>query len=134
MFGAVRRAPHQPFTVPIGGENYSGNATRTGSLEAGLKNFTDVLHDWCNIGDSICAPASEGLDLDKHLNYFRLYNGNATEWIVKKARESEAKKNGTSQGNTEGVTKTEDEGSAAGLRGSAWLVSGVVAAVLASFI
>ncbi|PVH94572.1 carbohydrate esterase family 5 protein [Periconia macrospinosa] len=86
IFGAVRRAANQPYTVQNGGQNYNGSAPRTGDFVTNLAKFTSVLREYCNEGDPICAPSSNDIDTEKHLNYFRLYDDEASEWIVKQAR------------------------------------------------
>lgn len=88
VFGAVRRTAHQPFTVQNGGQNFNGSAAREGKFATNLLSYTPVLREYCNVGDPICAPGSKDGDISKHLSYFRLYNGEVTEWIRKKARES----------------------------------------------
>ncbi|KAF2688938.1 carbohydrate esterase family 5 protein [Lentithecium fluviatile CBS 122367] len=85
VFGAVRRSPSQPYSLK-GGRNYSGTASRSAAQLAGLAPYADILRDYCNQGDPICAVGSEPVDVARHLDYFELYNEEAKDFVVRTAR------------------------------------------------
>jgi acetylxylan esterase len=81
----VRRSPSQSYSVK-GGRNYTGIAPRSSEQLAGLKPYAEILRDYCNNGDPICAVNSTPVDLAQHLNYFKLYNDEAADFIVRTAK------------------------------------------------
>lgn len=90
IFGAVRRTANQPYTVK-GGKDYNGTDPRNGTQLDGLNAFADkgLLREWCNIGDPICAVGSSPVDVEQHLNYFKLYDQEAAQWLVRTATGNE---------------------------------------------
>lgn len=85
VFGAVRRSPSEPYSVKSG-RNYTGTSPRSSSQIAGLEPYTDILRDYCNFGDPICAIGSEPADVGQHMNYFELYDEEAADFVVRSAQ------------------------------------------------
>ncbi|KAH7125625.1 Alpha/Beta hydrolase protein [Dendryphion nanum] len=91
LFGAVKRAKGQSFSLK-GGENYSGQFPRNGTQLEALNEYADIIRDYCNTGDFLCAYGTEPASLERHLDYFDLYNDEAADWMVKTAKK-ELRKN-----------------------------------------
>ncbi|KAF2111133.1 Alpha/Beta hydrolase protein [Lophiotrema nucula] len=84
VFGAVRRSANQRYSVK-GGASFDGKAPRSSQQLRALNEYADILRDYCNKGDFICAVGSQPESLENHLSYFDLYNEEAAEWIVETA-------------------------------------------------
>ncbi|KAF2640656.1 alpha/beta-hydrolase [Massarina eburnea CBS 473.64] len=126
IFGAVHRSAHQPYSVQNGGQNYNGSTPRSAAQLSDLAKYKDVLREYCNVGDPICAPSSPDQAPVNHLNYFEKYNDDAAEFIVAKARGNDSAENGTSgdSGDAGDVQQGSVDGGAGGLKveGLAWVV------------
>lgn len=125
VFGAVVRSGGQDYTVEAPknnefpeGENpkdYDGKHPRLPeSLEA-LEAYSDVLRDYCNIGDPVCAQGSPGGDIKYHLDYFDKYSGEAAAWVVEQATGKKPKGSPTSasdaaKASASGTTNGDSEG------------------------
>lgn len=136
IFGAVRRSANQSFTVPNGGQNHNGSAPRLGHLATDLAKYTPVLREYCNEGDPICAPDSKDIDVEKHLSYFKLYNDEASAWIVKQARANPVSggSGGEANGSTESSAKAQSSGESGGSAVRASLVAAGLGMVIVGFL
>ncbi|KAF2703067.1 carbohydrate esterase family 5 protein [Pleomassaria siparia CBS 279.74] len=87
VFGAAVRTAGQSYTAKgrdalKGGQDFNGTSPRSEEHLAGLNPYADILHDYCNFGDPICAHGSEPMDVAQHLNYFKIYTEEAAKWVV----------------------------------------------------
>ena len=87
VFGAAVRTAGEPYTATgteklRGGLDFNGTNPRSEAHLAGLKPYSDILRDYCNFGDPVCAVGSKPKDVAQHLNYFQLYVEDAAEWVV----------------------------------------------------
>jgi acetylxylan esterase len=87
VFGAVVRTAGEPYTASgveklRGGTNFNGTSPRSEAHLAGLQPYSEILREYCNFGDPICAVGSMPQDVAQHLNYFKLYVEDAAEWVV----------------------------------------------------
>jgi hypothetical protein len=87
VFGAVVRTAGEPYTASgveklRGGTNFNGTSPRSEAHLAGLQPYSEILREYCNFGDPICAVGSVPQDVAQHLNYFKLYVEDAAEWVV----------------------------------------------------
>ncbi|OTB01938.1 carbohydrate esterase family 5 protein [Hypoxylon sp. CI-4A] len=75
LFGDVRHTADQPFNT-LEGASISGLYPRSGTQLAGLNSFDDVLQDWCQGDDPICAQGdgTRKTNVADHLNYFDKYS------------------------------------------------------------
>lgn len=107
IFGAVRRSKGQNYTVK-GGKNYNGKSPRSDEELEGLNKWSSKLREWCNTGDPMCAADSPNQETENHMNYFKLYNDEAAEWIVGRAqgKQVEVKESSTRSSATATSTKT----------------------------
>lgn len=96
-FGATRRSPNQTYTHG-GGEAYRGAKARSDEQLAGLQPFADdnILREYCQPRDPICAPLSENTDMSFHLSYFEKWGDETAEWVVGLARKAEGTSDQTS--------------------------------------
>jgi acetylxylan esterase len=83
VFGAVVRSAGQKYSLK-GGENFNGTKPRLDAQLAALAKYGDdeILRDYCNTGDYMCAKGSKPEALERHLDYFDLYNDEAAHWII----------------------------------------------------
>jgi acetylxylan esterase len=87
VFGAAVRTAGRPYTATgteklKGGSDFNGTSPRSEAHLVGLEPYSDILRDYCNFGDPICAVGSKPQDVAQHLNYFKLYVEDAAEWVV----------------------------------------------------
>ncbi|KAH9885961.1 carbohydrate esterase family 5 protein [Xylariomycetidae sp. FL2044] len=83
LFGDVRHAADQSYDV-LDGSSFAGVLARTGDSLAALNNFADVLRDYCQYADPICATGDgnrEDTVVADHLNYFDKFSDAAGEWV-----------------------------------------------------
>ncbi|KAF2876754.1 Alpha/Beta hydrolase protein [Massariosphaeria phaeospora] len=85
VFGAAVRAASMPYSFK-GGKDFNGTSPRSEKALAGLEPYADILRDYCNFGDPVCAPSSQPAKVAQHLNYFDLYNDEAAEWVIDTAQ------------------------------------------------
>ncbi|ORY07157.1 Alpha/Beta hydrolase protein [Clohesyomyces aquaticus] len=78
LWGDVRHTANQVYNVDGAGRQ---KYPRTGSDLANLNTYSSVLRSYCAAGDPVCA---DGTVVEQHLNYFRLYTNDASDWIVSK--------------------------------------------------
>jgi hypothetical protein len=64
--------------------DFDGKVTRKKESLEVLKGYSDVLREYCHVGDQVCAKDSEPGDIKKHLNYFDLHNEDAAAWVISK--------------------------------------------------
>lgn len=76
--------------------DFDGQHARSDDSLAALSEYSNILRDYCNVGDGVCAVGSEPESLQNHLNYFDLYNQEAADWVVKVASGKKAKVSSTS--------------------------------------
>jgi acetylxylan esterase len=88
VYGAVRRSPSESYSIKDG-RNYTGTAPRSPEQLAGLDQYADILRDYCNHGDPICAVGSEPVDVGQHMNYFESYDEEVMDFIVRVAHGEE---------------------------------------------
>jgi acetylxylan esterase len=136
VFGAVRRSPSQSYSVK-GGRNYTGTAPRSSEQLAGLGPYADILRDYCNQGDPICAVGSQPVDVGQHLDYFTFYNGEAADFIVRTAKgekveveHEDGNGNGISNATVSGTQVAEASSTAKSPQTGAAMVCGVEQIVL----
>lgn len=89
VFGPTRRSGNQSWTHG-GGEISDGGAPRTAEQNAALQPYADagLLREYCQPGDPICAPQSEGKDMANHLNYFDRFGDEAADWVIDLAKKA----------------------------------------------
>ncbi|KAF1849041.1 carbohydrate esterase family 5 protein [Cucurbitaria berberidis CBS 394.84] len=90
VFGPTRRSAHQSWTVG-GGDAFNGSRPRTSEQLSGLQPYADanLLREYCQPGDPICAPDSGKTDMSNHLSYFDKYSDEAAAWVLDLARKAE---------------------------------------------
>jgi hypothetical protein len=62
--------------------DFNGKETRKKESVAVLKEYSNVIREYCHVGDPVCAKDSESADVRRHLNYFDLHNRDAAAWVV----------------------------------------------------
>ncbi|KAF1969481.1 alpha/beta-hydrolase, partial [Bimuria novae-zelandiae CBS 107.79] len=80
-FGAPRRTGNQTYSI-LDLQDFDGTAVRTPEQLAGLAPYKDILREYCNNGDSICAPDSEPTEVKNHLSYFEKYQDEVADWVI----------------------------------------------------
>jgi hypothetical protein len=81
VFGNPHHTPSQPYNIGRG-SSFPGNQARTPSQLASLNAYSDILADWCNFGDPVCAVGSEPVNITAHWSYYEEYSDVAAKWIV----------------------------------------------------
>ncbi|KAF2008958.1 carbohydrate esterase family 5 protein [Aaosphaeria arxii CBS 175.79] len=109
VFGAVRRTGGLPFSVKDG-KDFDGRHTRSDEQNKGLMEYADILRDYCNHGDYMCAVGSEPSSLEIHLNYFEKYQVEAADWLVKTAENTTAQKKAAAEANNNRVGDGDKDG------------------------
>ncbi|KIW15918.1 hypothetical protein PV08_05968 [Exophiala spinifera] len=79
--GNPRNTADQPYNLGRG-SNYSGELGRSGQQLVDLNKYEDVMANWCNYGDPVCAVGSEPTNLTAHWDYYDEYSYVASEWVV----------------------------------------------------
>ncbi|KAI0016756.1 Alpha/Beta hydrolase protein [Xylariomycetidae sp. FL0641] len=79
-FGDVRHTAGQSYNV-LGGASASGLYPRSGDQLSVLNTFSDVLHNYCQEQDPICAG---GDVVAQHLDYFDVYTDSVATWVQSK--------------------------------------------------
>ncbi|KAK3213946.1 hypothetical protein GRF29_28g1558063 [Pseudopithomyces chartarum] len=106
VFGAPRRTANQTYSHGDGA-NYNGTAARTEEQLAGLAPYSDVLREYCNYGDPICAPGTEPMVVENHWSYFEKFQDEVAEWVIKISKEDEDQgKNNSSSTSKSATTAT----------------------------
>ncbi|KAF2747142.1 carbohydrate esterase family 5 protein [Sporormia fimetaria CBS 119925] len=93
VFGAVVRAADQEYTVELertlsagqSAREFNGTQTRRPESVEAVNAYADILREYCNAKDPVCAKGGADASVDEHLNYFDLYNGDAAKWTIAKA-------------------------------------------------
>lgn len=117
-FGAVVRSAGQNYTLEKGmivdgqsPRDFDGKETRKLESLGALNQYADVLLEYCNVGDPVCAKDSVPSDIMRHLNYFDLYNYDAAAWVVSKVSGNAYEAEGNSEHNDQIKTSTSSSSS-----------------------
>ncbi|KAI0165236.1 carbohydrate esterase family 5 protein [Hypoxylon sp. FL1284] len=107
LFGDTRHTADQPFNS-LAGAKYNGLFPRTGEQLTGLNAFDDVLRDWCQGDDPICAAGdgSRNTVTEHHLNYFDVYSGSAGDWVKSKLGKTSSPSSSSSSSSAEETSTT----------------------------
>ncbi|KIV92109.1 hypothetical protein PV10_06575 [Exophiala mesophila] len=81
MMGGPRHTANQTYNIGRG-YAFDGVAGRHGQQLSDLHKYEDVVAEWCNEGDPVCAVGSEPVNITAHWSYYDEYSEVASRWVV----------------------------------------------------
>lgn len=92
-FGAPRRTANQTYSLGEG-KDFNGTAIRTADQLDGLAPYRNILREYCNHGDPICAPDSKPMAVENHWSYFEKYQEDVADWVISLSKEQKGSQGG----------------------------------------
>ncbi|KAJ5761784.1 uncharacterized protein N7511_005166 [Penicillium nucicola] len=79
FYGDPRHAPNQPYNQGLGTFNVTGKyPRREDQVQYLTRHYGHVIHDFCNVGDPVCASGS---NLTAHMVYPDIWDKTAVSWV-----------------------------------------------------
>lgn len=79
--GGPRHTANQTYNIGRG-LTFDGVSGRQGQQLSDFHKYEDVIAEWCNAGDPVCAVGSEPINITAHWSYYDEYSEVASRWVV----------------------------------------------------